>query len=78
MVYEETVLIKLDSDTKRRMRSLNANWSELIREFIQSELDKKRNIARAERLRTKLFRRKKGVDSTALIRRMRGNQIWTG
>lgn len=71
MVYKETLLIKLDSDTKKKMKSVKTNWSELIREFIQSELEKKRNVAKAERLRAKLFRKSKGIDSTEMIRRMR-------
>ena len=71
MVYRETILIKLDSNTKKKMKSVKTNWSELIREFIQRELEKKRNIAKAEKLRAKLFRKSRGIDSTEVIRRMR-------
>jgi hypothetical protein len=72
--YEEAILIKIDKTTKRKMRSAEENWSELIRMFIQKELNKKRNIARAERLRAKLFRSVKGIDSTAIIREMRDSR----
>ncbi|MCL5419409.1 MAG: hypothetical protein M1354_00830 [Candidatus Marsarchaeota archaeon] len=71
MAYRETILIKLDSNTKKKMKSVKTNWSELIREFIQRELEKKRNIAKAEKLRAKLFRKSRGIDSTEVIRRMR-------
>jgi hypothetical protein len=74
MVYEEAFLIKIDKNTKRRMKDVKINWSELIREFIQKEIEKKRNIARAERLRAKLFREVKGVDSTEVIRKMRDSR----
>ena len=71
MPYEEAILVKLDKVTKRKMTAAEENWSELIREFIQRELNKKRNVAKAERLRTKLFKAVKGKDSTAIIREMR-------
>jgi hypothetical protein len=71
MRYSETILVKLDKDTKRGMKSVKTNWSGLIREFIRNEINKKRNIARAERLRAKLFRRVGGASSTEMIRRMR-------
>jgi Zn-dependent oligopeptidase len=71
MTYEGTILIKLDKDTKRRMKEINTNWSELIREFIQKELNRKRNIARAEKLRAKLFRQGRGMDSAQIIRYFR-------
>ena len=42
------------------------------------ELNKKRNIARAERLRAKLFRSVKGFDSTVAIRKMRDTRYGAG
>ncbi len=74
MPYEEAILVKVDRVTKRKMKLAEENWSELIRMFIQRELDKKRNIAKAERLRAKLFRTVKGKDSTAIIREMRDSR----
>ncbi|MDE1865816.1 MAG: hypothetical protein KGH94_04240 [Candidatus Micrarchaeota archaeon] len=74
MAYEEAILIKIDKTTKKKMSSTQDNWSELIRTFIQKELNKKRNVAKAERLRAKLFRRVKGPDSTAVIREMRDSR----
>ena len=71
MTYEETILIKLDKDTKRKMKEIDANWSELIREFIQNELNRKRNTARAEKLRARLFRHVSGMNSTQIIRKFR-------
>ena len=72
--YQEAILIKLDKATKRRMRSVEGNWSELIRGFIQRELDKKRHIAKAERIRAKLFRAVRGKSTTTLIREMRATR----
>lgn len=71
MTLEETILIKIDKTTKRKMRSAEENWSELIRAFIHRELNRRRNIAKAERLRAKLFKKAKGSDSTAIIREWR-------
>ena len=71
VAYEETILIKLDKDTKRKMKEIDTNWSKLIREFIQNELNRKRNTIRAEKLRAKLFRRVGGMDSTQIIRKFR-------
>jgi post-segregation antitoxin (ccd killing protein) len=42
MTYEEAILVKIDKDTKRRMKSVKVNWSERIREFIQKEISTKR------------------------------------
>lgn len=71
MAYDEAILIKVDRATKEKMKTAEENWSELIRAFIQKELNKRRNIARAERLRAKLFRKSKGKESTQIIREMR-------
>lgn len=74
MPYEEAILVKVDRVTKRKMKLAEENWSELIRVFIQKELDKKRNIAKAEKLRASLFRRVKGADSANVIRKMRDSR----
>ncbi|MGD0728464.1 MAG: hypothetical protein ABR981_00090 [Candidatus Micrarchaeaceae archaeon] len=74
MVYEEAILVKIDKNTKRRMRNVKVNWSEAIREFIQKEISNKRNIAKAEKLRAKLFRSAKGTESTEIIRKMRDSR----
>ncbi len=77
MTYEETILIKLDKDTKKKMKEINTNWSERIREFIKNEINKKKNIARAERLRAKLFREVGGASTTEIIRKMRDSRYGT-
>lgn len=74
MAYEEAILVKIDKDTKKRMKSVKVNWSEAIREFIQKEISNKRNIAKAERLRARLFRSVGGTESTAIIRKMRDSR----
>jgi hypothetical protein len=56
------------------MKSVKVNWSERIREFIKKEISSKRDIARAERLRARLFRRAGGVESTEAIRKMRDSR----
>ncbi len=78
MPYEETLLIKLDKTTKQRMKSADENWSALIRGFIQRELNRKKNIAKAERLRARLFRSVRGKGSTAIIREMRESRYGAG
>jgi hypothetical protein len=78
MTYEEAILVKIDKDTKRRMKSVKVNWSERIREFIQKEISTKRNIAKAEKLRAKLFRSVEGIESTEIIRKMRDSRYGPG
>lgn len=71
MVYEKTVLIKISESTQRKMRKSKINWSEEIRTFLQQRLEKETNVARAEALREKLFRKVRGTSSTSIIRKMR-------
>ncbi len=71
MTYEETMLIKLDRKTKNRMKRLKINWSEAMREFINRELDREARFEEAERIRKSLFKKRPGLDSTEIIRRMR-------
>ncbi len=71
MSYETTLLIKIDRGTKLRMKKAKLNWSAQIRGFINKELNRRRNIAYAEKIRAKLFRKSRGIDSTLYIRKMR-------
>lgn len=72
MSYERTILIKIDTKTKRKMDSIKINWSSRIREFINRELTKKAKLDEAEKIREKLFRESPGLDSVEIIRKMRG------
>ncbi len=74
MSYEDAILVKIDKMTKRKMKYTKENWSELIRNFIQKELNKKNNVAKAEKLRLKLFRRVKGRNGTYILRKMRDSR----
>ena len=78
LTYDKTILIKVDRSTKRSMSNIEVNWSELIREFIKKEINRKQNIARAERLRSKLFRTKRGLESTTVIRSWRDSRYGPG
>ncbi len=78
MAYEDAILVKIDKDTKRRMKNVNVNWSERIREFIKKEISNRRNVAKAERLRADLFRSVSGVESTEIIRKMRDSRYGPG
>lgn len=74
MSYDKTILIKIDSETKEKMDSLNINWSGKIREFIEREVTRRKRFAEAERIRRSLFKKTAGVDSAVIIRRMRAGR----
>ena len=78
MAYESAILVKVDRNTKKKMDELSINWSEEIRIFIKKRLDSEtgKNLALAVALTDKLFRKAKAknYDSTAFIRRMRGER----
>ncbi len=71
MAYEKTILIKIDKATYARMKKTKMNWSKEVRTFLLQRLNKEANVARAELLRMKLFRKVNGVSSAAVIRKMR-------
>ncbi len=74
MSYESTILIKIDKKTKRRMDSIDVNWSSRIRDFIKMELAKKARWKEAEKIRESLFRDSQGLESVEILRRMRGSR----
>lgn len=78
MSYESTILIKIDKKTKRKMDNIDVNWSSRIRDFIKRELMKKARLNEAERIRKSLFRESHGLESTEVIRRMRGSRHGAG
>lgn len=78
MGYERTILIKIDKKTKRRMDTMDVNWSGRIRDFILRELAKKARLNEAERIRKSLFRESHGPDSVEVLRRMRGSRHGAG
>ena len=72
MGYDSTILVKVDKKTKRRMDSIDTNWSGRIRDFIKRELTKKARLNEAERIRRSLFRAVPGLGSAEALRKMRG------
>ena len=74
MSLDSTILVKVDKKTKKRMDSIDVNWSGRIRDFIERELMKKARMNEAERIRSALFREASGLDSTEVIRKMRGSR----
>ncbi|MDE1823326.1 MAG: hypothetical protein KGI00_04205 [Candidatus Micrarchaeota archaeon] len=73
MLNEESVLIKVDKETKDKMRELNINWSEELRRFIKERIRKKKNMALAVALNDRLLavQNLHKTDTTAVIRRFR-------
>ncbi len=70
-----TISVRIDSELKKKMNSLRyINWSEVIRQAIQSKLatERERNLAKAVLLNNKI--RKKAPEdfnSVDIIRRFR-------
>ncbi len=73
MGFENAILVKVDEDTKKKMKKIGINWSAEIREFVNERLRKKNNIALAVALTDRVFKnaKKNGFDSTEFIRKMR-------
>lgn len=71
MGLDSTILVKIDKRTKKRMDSIDVNWSSRIRDFIERELMKKARMDEAERIRSALFREAPGLGSAEVIRKMR-------
>lgn len=78
MSYESTILVKIDTKTKKKMDNVDVNWSSRIRDFIKRELMKKARLNEAERIRKSLFRESHGLDSVEALRRMRESRHGTG
>jgi hydroxymethylpyrimidine/phosphomethylpyrimidine kinase len=73
MSFKNAILVKIDEDTKRKMKKVGINWSAEIREFINERLTKKNNVALAVALTDRVFKnsKKNQFDSTEFIRKMR-------
>ena len=78
MSYDSTILVKIDKKTKKRMDSIDINWSSRIRDFIERELMKKARFNEAERIRMSLFKEAPGLESVEIIRKMRESRHGTG
>ncbi len=74
MGYDSTILVKVDKKTKKRMDSIDVNWSSRIRDFIERELMKKARLNEAERIRKSLFREAPGLESVEVLRKIRGSR----
>ena len=81
MKYEDTVLVKIDKETKHKMKKINVNWSEVIRAAIREETGKERNLTKAVSLMYKILSRQKKAskyDSTETIRWWRDHRYGPG
>ena len=77
MGYDSAILIKIDRKTKKRMDSIDTNWSNKIRDFIKRELVKKAKFKEAEQIRQTLFREAPGLSSAEILRKMRESRHGT-
>ena len=69
---EGGVFIKVDKQTKYRMKEEHINWSSAIRSFINEELDRKKNIALAVAQTYRMLEGQKTTSgSTSTIREWR-------
>ena len=76
MQYEDTVLVKVDRETKDRMKKINTNWSEIIRAAIAEEVNRQKNLAKAVAIMDRIFarHRRSKEDSTKVIRYWRDHR----
>ncbi len=73
MADNTAVLVKVDPETKERMRAKGLNWSAEIRRFIAERLNSgdDMTLAKAVAVTDRLFRKAEGFESTAFIRKAR-------
>lgn len=68
------ITVRVDEETKKKMRELNVNWSEFIRKAIEKKIDEERrkNLAKAllisERVKKKSIGEEKAEE---IVRRFR-------
>ncbi len=75
------ILIKVNKETRKKMRQMHINWSEEIRQFIVKRLNKESDegLAWAVATTDRLFRKSKNnFDSTEFIRKMRDTRYGPG
>lgn len=68
---EETLTIRLTSETKEEMAYYKLNWSEDIRNYIESKLKKLKLLKTLEKMKANAKSMKVKVDSTSIIREYR-------
>jgi post-segregation antitoxin (ccd killing protein) len=80
MKYESAILVKVDKTTKERMKHAKINWSAAIRNFINEEISRKANLAKAIAQTYKLLatQKKSKHDTTSIIRYWRDKRYGTG
>lgn len=68
---EETLTIRLASETKEEMGDYKLNWSEEIRNYIESKLKKLKMLKTLEKMKANAKSMKVKVDSSDIIREYR-------
>jgi len=68
---EETLTIRLTSETKEEMSDYKLNWSEDIRNYIEGKLKKLKLLKTLEKMKANAKSMKVKVDSTGIIREYR-------
>ena len=68
---EETITIRLASETKEEMADYKLNWSEEIRNYIESKLKKLKMLKTLEKMNANAKSMKEKVDSADIIREYR-------
>lgn len=68
---EETLTIRLASETKEEMADYKLNWSEDIRNYIESKLKKLKMLKTLEKMKANAKSMRVKVDSTDIIRQYR-------
>ena len=73
MRNDVAILVKVDPETKKRMKRMRINWSEEIRAFINERVENQGNQALAVALTDEIFssRKRSREDSTLIIRKFR-------
>ena len=68
---EETLTIRLASETKEEMADYKLNWSEDIHNYIESKLKKLKMLKTLEKMKANAKSMKVKIDSTDIIREYR-------
>jgi hypothetical protein len=80
MRYEETVLVKVDKETKNKMKKIKTNWSEAIRAAIAEEISRQKNLAKAIAQTYEILgsqKKKRSDESTKIVRYWRDRRYGT-
>jgi hypothetical protein len=73
MKNDVAILVKVDVETKKKMKLMRINWSEEIRTFINGKVENQGNQALAVALTDAIFssRKRSEEDSALIIRKFR-------